>query len=109
MYFLKIVVVIGNPYKVFGISTTYAIALIGSTLWIDRLNYFITQMPQELIGSTIFQPKHRVGISTVDIFSPHTATIYVAILDKVLPKQSLKIVARKFDAKTHNCELALEF
>ena len=84
-------------YRVSGIPTEVVTASNGSTIWSDR-KYFITKMPEELVNSTLFQPTHRVDISTIEIFSVHKAMIYVGVFEskdgglmEVLPKLGWKL------------------
>lgn len=61
-----------------GIPNKQATGAIGATLWIDR-DYSIVKMPEQLIGSTLIQTPHRHEKSTIEIFSPKKASIYIAL------------------------------
>ena len=70
-----------SPFSVSGITTESATASIGSTIWTDRPSYLIAQMPNELPGSTVFQPVHYVDIATITVSSTIDANIRVATRD----------------------------
>ena len=66
--------------SVSGISTTETEADIGVAIFSDR-SYSISSIPDELVGSTLFQPEHYVARSTITVSSNENAEVVVALME----------------------------
>ena len=66
--------------RVSGISTTKTKANIGVAIFSDR-SYVISSIPDELVGSILFQPETYVDRSTITISSDGSVDVIVALME----------------------------
>ena len=63
-----------------GIPTTKTVAKLGAKIWTDR-NYAISEMNNELLGATLFQPAHYLNKATMSVTANKKAAVYVALYE----------------------------
>ena len=64
-----------------GIPTSKVKASVGSKIWSDR-SYTISNMSEKLVGTTLFQTKHYVRRSTIEVSSNRNAFVLIALYEE---------------------------